>query len=61
MKLWSKTKADAVPVAGPKHPGVRQALDGSSAVVAMETAASDAAWQVIARSPQADDAPRPAP
>lgn len=43
MKLWSKTKADAVPVAGPKHPGVRQALDGSSAVVAMETAASDAA------------------
>ena len=42
MKLWSKTKAEAVPKT-PKYPGVRKALDGSSAVVAMETAASEAA------------------
>jgi len=43
MKLWSKTKPEAVPPAAPKYPGVRQTLDGSSAVVAMETAGSDAA------------------
>lgn len=34
---------------------------GSSMPDADTIAASDAAWQVIARSPQADDAPRPAP
>lgn len=43
MKLWSKTRSETTPKAAPKYPGVRQALDGSSAVVAMETAASDAA------------------
>jgi pyruvate-ferredoxin/flavodoxin oxidoreductase len=41
MKLW--TKAPAPPVETPRYPGVRQAMDGSSAVVAMETAASEAA------------------
>jgi pyruvate-ferredoxin/flavodoxin oxidoreductase len=41
MKLWSKTPTiEAKP---PRFPGVRVALDGSSAVVAMETAASEAA------------------
>ena len=41
MKLWTKSPA---PVAAkPAFPGVRRALDGSSAVVAMETAASEAA------------------
>jgi len=41
MKLWPRTAAPA-PQA-PPFPGVRQAMDGSSAVVAMETAASEAA------------------
>jgi pyruvate-ferredoxin/flavodoxin oxidoreductase len=41
MKLWPKTPTiEAKP---PRFPGVRVALDGSSAVVAMETAASEAA------------------
>ncbi|HEV8214583.1 MAG TPA: 2-oxoacid:acceptor oxidoreductase family protein, partial [Gemmatimonadaceae bacterium] len=41
MKLWSKSPTiEAKP---PRFPGVRVALDGSSAVVAMETAASEAA------------------
>ena len=43
MKLWSKTKAEPAPLVAAKYPGVREALDGSSAVVEMETAASDAA------------------
>ncbi len=42
MKLWSKTKAVEAPEP-PRFPGVRQALDGSSAVVAMETAAGEGA------------------
>ena len=40
MKLWAKTPTIE---AKPRFPGVRVALDGSSAVVAMETAASEAA------------------
>ena len=43
MKFWSKNKADADAAQAPRFPGVKQALDGSSAVVAMETAASEAA------------------
>ncbi len=43
MKLWSRTKTEAAAQAAPKYPGVRQALDGSSALAAVETAASDAA------------------
>ena len=44
MKFWNKNPEDAaVPQAAPRFPGVRQALDGSAAVVAMETAASEAA------------------
>ena len=44
MTFWSKVKGEAIAVASvPRFPGVRQALDGSSAVVAMETAASEAA------------------
>lgn len=39
MRLW---KQPPVPE-GPKYPGTLQALDGSAAVVAMETAASEAA------------------
>jgi pyruvate-ferredoxin/flavodoxin oxidoreductase len=43
MKLWPKF-ATATPVrVEPKFPGVRRALDGSSAVVEMETAGSEAA------------------
>jgi pyruvate-ferredoxin/flavodoxin oxidoreductase len=42
MKLWTGSKPKAAP-AGPTYPGVLQALDGGSAVVAMETAASEAA------------------
>jgi pyruvate-ferredoxin/flavodoxin oxidoreductase len=41
MKLWNRTPT-AQPEA-PPFPGVREALDGSSAVVAMETAASEGA------------------
>lgn len=43
MKLWNKTKAEPAVAAPVRFPGVTQALDGSSAVVAMETAASEAA------------------
>src|SRR5665811_2615015 len=43
MKFWSKNKADADAAQAPRFPGVKQALDGSSAVVAMETAGSEAA------------------
>ncbi len=43
MKIRARTKADAVTAMAPRYPGVRSALDGSSAVVAMETAASEAA------------------
>jgi len=42
MKLWTSSKPKVVPSA-PKYPGVLQTLDGGSAVVAMETAASEAA------------------
>ena len=43
MKLWTaKDKLETAPEA-PRFPGSRQAMDGSSAVVAMETAASEAA------------------
>lgn len=42
MKLWTSSKPKAEPSA-PKYPGVLQTLDGGSAVVAMETAASEAA------------------
>ena len=41
MKLWTKSPAPVVEP--PKFPGLRRALDGSAAVVAMETAASEAA------------------
>ncbi len=41
MKLWTKTPPPKVEP--PKFPGLRRALDGSGAVVAMETAASEAA------------------
>ncbi|HTJ22608.1 MAG TPA: 2-oxoacid:acceptor oxidoreductase family protein [Gemmatimonadaceae bacterium] len=41
MKLWSKSHAPEVET--PRFPGVRRALDGSAATVAMETAASEAA------------------
>ena len=45
MKMWTmREKLQASSVAdAPKFPGTRQAMDGSSAVVAMETAASEAA------------------
>ncbi|HEY5490442.1 MAG TPA: 2-oxoacid:acceptor oxidoreductase family protein [Gemmatimonadaceae bacterium] len=44
MKFWNKNPEDAeAPQAAPRFPGVRQALDGSAAIVAMETAASEAA------------------
>ena len=43
MKLWTRgSRVAAAPIA-PKYPGVLQALDGSSAVVAMETAGGEAA------------------
>jgi pyruvate-ferredoxin/flavodoxin oxidoreductase len=42
MKLWS-SKPKETANAAPAFPGVLQALDGGSAVVAMETAASEAA------------------
>ena len=42
MKLFTRSSTE--PVAPPvKYPGTRVAVDGSSAVVAVETAASDAA------------------
>ena len=43
MKLWTTSKTKEVAPAAPAFPGVLQALDGSSAVVAMETAGSEAA------------------
>lgn len=43
MKLWTNSKAKEATPATPAYPGVLQALDGSSAVVAMETAGSEAA------------------
>ena len=43
MKLWTTSKPKEAAPAAPAYPGVLQALDGSSAVVAMETAASEAA------------------
>ena len=42
MKLWTTSKPKAA-VPAPPYPGVLQALDGSAAVVAMETAGSEAA------------------
>ncbi len=42
MKFWSKSAAPKIETP-PPFPGVRQAMDGSTAVVAMETAASEAA------------------
>lgn len=42
MKLWSKTKPADAPTPA-RFPGVPKALDGSSAVVAMETLLGDAA------------------
>src|SRR5512147_2934989 len=41
MKLWSKSPVPEIQT--PKYPGVRRALDGTGATVAMETAASEAA------------------
>src|SRR5512132_2266477 len=43
MKLWPRAASRAPEVSPPPFPGVRQAMDGSTAVVAMETAASEAA------------------
>jgi len=43
MKLWTTSKPNEAAPAAPAYPGVLQALDGSSAVVAMETAGSEAA------------------
>jgi len=43
MKLWTTSKTKEAAPAAPVYPGSLQALDGSSAVVAMETAASEAA------------------
>src|SRR5450759_3060876 len=43
MKLWTTSKPKEAAQAGPAYPGVLQELDGSSAVVAMETAGSEAA------------------
>src|SRR5512140_1742077 len=43
MKLWTTSKPKASTQNGPPYPGVLQALDGSAAVVMMETAGSEAA------------------
>ena len=43
MKLWTTSKPKDYAPPAPAYPGVLQALDGSSAVVAMETAGSEAA------------------
>src|SRR5450756_578021 len=43
MKLWTTSKPKEAAQASPAYPGVLQALDGSGAVVAMETAGSEAA------------------
>src|SRR5512145_2879878 len=42
MKLWPVRKRDD-PAPAPRYPGIVEALDGSTAVVLMETAASEAA------------------
>ena len=42
MKFWTKKEEPVVSVP-PRYPGIRQAMDGSAAVVEMETAAGDAA------------------
>jgi pyruvate-ferredoxin/flavodoxin oxidoreductase len=42
MKFWTTKEEPVVPVP-PKYPGIRQAMDGSTAVVEMETAAGEAA------------------
>ena len=42
MKLWTKRRAEGA-ASRRAFPGTPQALDGSAAVVAMETAASEAA------------------
>jgi pyruvate-ferredoxin/flavodoxin oxidoreductase len=42
MKFWN-SREKTQPTAPPKYPGTRQAMDGSAAIVAMETAASEAA------------------
>jgi len=43
MKLWPTSKHKEAPAAAYPYPGVLQALDGGSAVVAMEVAGSEAA------------------
>jgi pyruvate-ferredoxin/flavodoxin oxidoreductase len=43
MKLWTTSKPREAAQDAPPFPGVQQALDGSAAIVAMETAASEAA------------------
>lgn len=43
MTLFRTRAAEAPPTAAPRYPGTLTALDGSAAVVAMETAASEAA------------------
>src|SRR5450755_4243159 len=43
MKLWTRGARRSAALTAPPFPGTLQALDGSGAVVAMETAASDAA------------------
>ncbi|HEX7545863.1 MAG TPA: hypothetical protein VF368_03985, partial [Gemmatimonadaceae bacterium] len=43
MKMWTKEKPASAERSEPPFPGTRQALDGSGAVVAMETAAGEAA------------------
>src|SRR5690242_21369385 len=43
MKLWTSREKQTSTEQAPPFPGTRQAMDGSTAVVAMETAASEAA------------------
>ncbi len=43
MKPWAKREKRPAAGEAPRYPGTRQAMDGSTAVVAMETAASEAA------------------
>ena len=43
MKLWTRSQGAPVAPPAPKYPGVLHALDGSAAVVAMETAGGEAA------------------
>src|SRR5690606_784657 len=43
LTMFRKKTQVAEPVAAPKYPGVLDAADGSTVVVAVETAASDAA------------------